>query len=256
MERAIAAGATECVNALWRMILSGVSTLLAWACLSSVALAAETVHFVTDPEKNGGYLIEITRAAFERVGYKVEIEFVPWARALNSVISGTSEALLGVYYNDARAEKMLYTDSIGTSDLVFFKLKGADIAFTSLDALKTQRIGTIQGAYYTPEFDQAAFLKKDPVSDYRLNIRKLLAGRVSLIVEKRAVVLNALATEFPESKDKIEALEPPLTTARFFNAFARNYPHAEQKVADFNRGLKLIAADGALKAIMDRHLHE
>ena len=250
------ARAAEFFNALRRSVLSGLSALVAWACLSSVAVAAETIHFVTDPEKNGGYLIEITRVAFERVGYKVEIEFLPWARALSSVMNGNAEALLGVYYNEARAEKMLYTDSIGTSDLVFFKLKGADITFTTLDALKTQRIGTIQGAYYTPEFDQATFLKKDPVSDYRLNIKKLLAGRVSLIVEKRAVVLNALTTEFPESRDKVEALEPPLTTARFYNAFARNFPHVEQKVADFNRGLKLIAADGTLKAIMDRHLHE
>lgn len=228
--------------------------------LVSVSAHAEspdkTVNFLTDPEKEGGFLIEISQAAFRRVGYTVNIQFMPWARALESVKGGHAEALLGAYHTDERAEKMLYTDRIGTSELVFFKLKSAGIAYSRLEDLRPYSVGTITGASYTPEFDRAVFIEKHAVSDYNINIRKLLAGRIDLIVEKKAVILNALTTRFPEAADKIVALDRPLTTGAFFNAFSKKIPGYERKVADFNKGLSMIASDGTLKKILDKNLHE
>ncbi len=231
-----------------------------WLVLSASGAAAvaadRTVHFVTDQEKDGGYLVEVTRQAFVRMGYTVNISYLPWKRALYMVMSGQAEALLGAYHTEERAEKMLYTEPIGTSDIVFFALNGSGIRYAALDDLRPYRIGTIIGASYTPEFDQATYLVKEPVADYQANIRKLLAGRMPLFVEKRSVVMHALRTQFPEAADRIVALDKPLVTARFYNAFSRRVPGHEQKVADFNAGLRAIAADGTLAAIMARQLHE
>jgi hypothetical protein len=54
----------------------------------------------------------------------------------------------------------------------------------------------------------------------------------------------------------VVALDKPLTSAQFFNAFSRAMPGHERKVADFNAGLKSITADGTLAAIMALRLHE
>ncbi len=221
-----------------------------------VSVNARTINFVTDKEKEGGFLIEVTKAAFAKVGHEVKIEYMPWARALRSVMEGESEALLGGYYNEERAQKMLYSDLIGRSDMVFFKLKSSHIVFDKLEDLKPYTIGTIIGAAYTPEFDAAQYIKKEAVSDYLTNIRKLAAGRFDLFVEKKYVVLNALKNQFPDEYNKIDMLPKPLRENKFYNAFSRTHPDYEKTVADFNKGLKAIMDDGTYDKIMKKELHE
>lgn len=222
----------------------------------SGALAMPSVHLVTDPEKEGGFLVAVTQRAFERVGYQVSISYVPWARALRMVMTGEAEALLGAYHTAERAEHMAYTNPIGRAEVVLFALKDRGIRYQSLEDLRPYRLGTIIGATYTAEFDAADFLVKEPVSDFRLNLRKLLLGRVDLMVEKRSVVEHALATRFAGDAARIVALDRPLKSALFFNAFSRAVPGHERRVADFNAGLQAITADGTLAAIVAQSPHE
>lgn len=241
------------------MTMKGLLPTLFCTLLVTFANAADVpkvVNFVTDQEKEDGFLIEISKEAFRRVGYTVNIQYMPWARALQTVMGGHAEALLGAYFTDERAEKMQYTNSIGASEIVFFKLRDADITYSRLEDLRPYRIGTIIGASYTTEFDKATFVEKEPTSDYNINLRKLLAGRVPLIVEKKAVILNALAIRYPESANKVVALDKPLKTGKFFNAFSKKFPGHQQKVADFNKGLDLLVRDGTMQKIMAKNMHE
>ena len=241
-----------------RLLLAAACGLMAGGLAQNAgaAEAAPSVHLATDLEKQGGYLVAVTQRAFERAGYAVTVSYVPWARALRMVATGEAEALLGAYHSPERAERLLYTDPIGQAEVVFFSLRDAGIRYQSLEDLRPYRIGTILGASYTPEFDAADFLMKEPVSDYLLNLRKLLAGRVQLVLEKRSVVEQALATRFTSEAPRVVSLDKPLKSARFFNAFSRAVPGHERKVADFNAGLRSIAADGTLAAIMALGLHE
>jgi polar amino acid transport system substrate-binding protein len=228
-------------------------------CILSGAQAADnakTVNFVTDSEKSGGFLIEVTKAAFEKVGYRINVQFLPWARALHNTTAGQAEALLGVYYSPERAQTLQYSDSIGVSELVFFKLASTPIAYSKLQDLRPYVIGTIIGAAYPAEFEAAHYLKKAPETNFQTNLKKLLAGRIALMLEKRRVIQNALTTEYPQWKEQVVALEPPLASRKFYNAFSKKMPGYQQKVADFNKGLALIARDGTLRKIMSRHLHE
>ncbi|WP_018607029.1 substrate-binding periplasmic protein [Uliginosibacterium gangwonense] len=226
------------------------------SCGTGLAAPAKSVHFVTDKEKEGGFLLAITKAAFERVGYQVEVEFQPWGRALGGVMTGEAEALLGAQYTDERAAKMQYSEQVGQSEMVFFKLKETQVAYNQLTDLKNYTIGTISGSAYTPEFDSASYFKKDPAPDYVTNIRKLLAKRMPLFVEKKSVVLESLKTQFPGDADKIDFLSPPLKVMKFYNCFSKAKTGYEQKVADFNAGLAAIMKDGTYKTIMNKGMHE
>jgi polar amino acid transport system substrate-binding protein len=220
------------------------------------AAAAKSVRFVTDKEKEGGYVLAITKAAYEKMGYQVEVSFQPWARALNSVMTGEEEALMGAQYLDERAVKMQYSELVAQSEMVFFKLKETKISYAQLPDLKNYTVGIIADGAYTPEFDSAAYIKKEPVPDYLTNIRKLLAKRIPLFVEKKAIVIDTLKTQFSADADKVDYLSPPLKVFKFFNCFSKTKSGYEQKVADFNTGLALIMKDGTYKAIMDKGLHE
>jgi len=217
---------------------------------------AKSISFFTDKEKDGGFLLAITKAALEKEGYEAKIVYMPWARALDGVIRGEADGLLGAQYTQERAAKMQFSDPVGYSEMVFFKLKTTKVDFEKLDDLKGLIIGTINQSAYTPEFDSATYLTKAPAPDYLTNIRKLLAGRFPLFLEKKYVVLNALATQFPDDVGKVDYLGVPLKKLTFFDCFSKAVPGYEQKVKDFNAGLAAITKDGTYQAIMSKNLHE
>ena len=125
---------------------------------------------------------------------------------------------------------MAYSDKIGSTELLFFKLKSTSISYATLDDLRPYRIGTVLGAIYTPEFDHADYLHKEAVANYDVNLRKLMLGRITLFLEKKLQVQHALATRYPQLADKIDTLDRPLFKTSFYNAFSRRCPGHDQKL--------------------------
>jgi polar amino acid transport system substrate-binding protein len=128
--------------------------------------------------------VDITKAAFERQGYVPQFQFFPWARALASTESGLITVLLAAYYTPERAATYLYSDLIGTTRV--FLVKRADQKIT----------------YKT-------------FADAEQNMRKLLAGRIDLFVEKEERVNQLLATTFKDDASKLEFLYLPLQVNQF-----------------------------------------
>lgn len=77
-----------------------------------------------------------------------------------------------------------------------------------------------------------------------------------MFLEKKYVVLNALATRFPNDADKVGCLSVLLKKLTFFNCFSKAASGYEQKVTDFNAGLAVITKNGTYQAIMSKGLHE
>lgn len=222
---------------------------------SEVSAEDNKIIFFTDAHKKGGYLEAVTKEAFKKAGYRIQIKYMPWKRALVEVMKGENEALMAAYFTAERAEKMSYTDSIGQTEIVFFKLKEHDIKYSRLEDLIHYRIGMIRGAVISEAFDNAEYLDKKEESTPDVNIIKLLKGRIDLLVEQRKVIQTCLRERFPESADSLVALDPPLKISEYHNAFSKRYPGYEKKVQDFNTGLQMIKKDGTYQRIIDSHEH-
>jgi polar amino acid transport system substrate-binding protein len=233
--------------------------LIAFLCLNlSGAFADEppvTIKVATDYEKEGGALVELTIAAFKRVGYNVDIQYFPWKRALEKSLAGDFDLLLGAYYTKERELLLAYSEPIGKLDLCLVKRSEDDIRFTSLEDLKPYRIGLVRGAAVRPDFDLAArtFLNIEYVSILKYNIRKLLHRRIDLFVDKRFMVQKILREEYPDSIDKVDILSPPLRSFAFYNAFPRSRPSHLQYLNAFNKGLSQLRSDGTMIDIFAQH---
>jgi len=225
-------------------------TTVAWA------QSPKIVTLATDPEKPGGFLLELTIEAFKEMGYEPNVQFEPWARALNAAMNGEVDGLLGCLYSDERAKKLAYSDELAESSTVFFALESSKITYTTLQDLSKYTIGTIRSSFYPPEFTAATYLKTEPASDYLENIRKLLAGRIDLFVEKRLIVMSFLAGSPESGAGHIVALEPPIMVNKYYNGFSKSAPSAQQKLRDFNKGLQMIKNDGMYAIIMKKSIHE
>lgn len=219
-----------------------------------VSLATvEWPPYVGQKLKNYGFASEIITEAFARVGYTVQISFLPWERALRKVAEGKYDATYPAYYSEERTVTYLLSNPFSTGILGFYKRKDMPISFQTLHDLQAYTIGVVRGYVNTEEFDNAPYLKKDIADNDEQNIRKLLKGRVDLIVIDRFVAHHILHTTLPEGISLLEFVEPPLAVKALHLLFSRAVEGYEQTVKDFHYGLQQISTDGTIQKILQKH---
>jgi len=220
-----------------------------------IALATdEWAPYYGSSLENDGFTGEIARAAFQRTGYDLKIDYVPWKRALVLGEQGKKyQGVFGLYYTDERNQKFIFSDTFAASNITFFKRKGEDISYKTLKDIAPYRVGVIRGYTNTKEFDTATYITKDEAADSVQNIQKLIAKRVDLIIDSSHVILHILNTKFPENVGNIEPVDPPLKTNDIYFMISRVVPEHKQIIEDFNKGLKMIKEDGTYDKILKKH---
>lgn len=219
-----------------------------------IVTTEEWPPFVSSELPGNGWAMEVARAVLEPQGYEVTLELVPWARAVRCAKSGRCDGLYLSYYVEARTEWAVFSDPIGELRTGFFKLTDRDISFETLEDLRPYTIGITRGAAVSDAFDSADYLRKDPVPHDSVNIKKLLKGRIDLVVAAEPVLKHLIRTTLPEEQqDRFEFMSPHLSVQSLHMAISRNSPDYEQKLRDFNEGLARIRADGSYDAIRKKH---
>lgn len=197
-----------------------------------------------------GFFTELVREAFERGGHTVNVEFMPWARAMLEVKQGDREVLLGAYYNEERAETYHASRSIYTAEVGLVARRDLGLeSFTSLRELRDYVIGYGRGFTVSEEFDNADYLNKEPEKDLAQNVKKLYAGRIDMIAGSFANIRFA-ALEQGEDLDELVFLRPALKENTLHIMISRSAPDGEQLLSDFHRGLREIRADGTYDRIL------
>ncbi len=200
-----------------------------------------------------GFTTAIVSEAFKRAGYEVKIDFMPWARVLQEAEAGQYDAAYPEYYSEERVKTFFLSESFAVGPLGFYKRKADNIIYTKLEDLKPYRIGVVLGYTNTPEFDAADYLQKDAVNSDEQNLRKLLLGRVDLIVIDKFVGQYIIKTSIPEAADALEFINPPLLEQPLYVIFSRQAAGSEQKLQAFNAALKTMREDGTLERILKEY---
>lgn len=219
-------------------------TSLEWAPYTGERLAAK------------GAASTVVVQAFAAAGNTAEVRFFPWSRATSLVKADHRyTAYFPEYYSAANAVDFLYSDPIGVSPLVFVEHKSMPLKWQTYDDLKDQRIGVVRNYVNTEELDAriaAGTLAADEAPDDTLNILKLAAGRVDLVVID-ANVFNYLALNTASVRAVAAQLQikgKVLEDRKLYVCFKKSNQGAEALEA-FNRGLKRIDANTIMKAAMN-----
>jgi polar amino acid transport system substrate-binding protein len=198
--------------------------------------------------KEGGFLAEIAKTAFKRVGIECEVQFFPWNRAYNTAKDGLYDGVLGGFYAKEREDYFAYSKPIGESRLVFVSRKNAGITWKNLEDLRTRSIGTVRGYHYTDEFDATPWLEKIPAASTEPNLKLLVNQRLDLVLDAREVILFLMKANYPGVQ--VDVLDPPLAVNQLHVMFSKKRPGWEAKVKEFDRGLAMIKADGTYASIL------
>lgn len=217
--------------------------------LQCPALARDKLHFsasvgmpFTNPE-NTGFEDRLVKELFGRLGYDVEVQFVPAERALRNLDAGIDDGAIGrtagilTQYKNIRQvpEKALDRDFIIFAKSLDFRPEG-------WDSLAPYNVGIITGWKILENnigHCKSLVKAKDGAQLFRL----LEAGRVDLIIYNRwggLQLLNDLELQ------GIRALEPPLVRAPHFFNLHKKHDHL---VAPAARVLREMKEDGTYERI-------
>ena len=237
------------------------SILLALAS-GEVSRAQETIltlgtlnwePYVGEKLENDGFISEIVRESFRRAGIQIKIRYMPWARVIKELEKGSIDAAYPAYFSKERSKKFGVSKPFASSRLGFYKKKNIEVPYKKLEDLKSYRIGVVRGYLNSKEFDDAKYLKKDAVNSDLANLRKLLKGRLDLVVIDESTSKFLIKTNFPAKLNELEFLEPPLEEKPLYLLFSKKHSNFQKLLAGFNHGLNIIVKDGTRNKIIKYH---
>lgn len=202
---------------------------------------------------DNGYVGEVVREAFKRGGYEVVFKFFPWARTVKLATEGKVDGYFPEYFSEELSKHSVVSDPFDGGPVGFFKRKGYELEYKTLQDLKSLKIGVVRGYVNEKNFDAATFLKKEEVTTDLLNIKKLLKNRIDLFVADKFVGFYTLKKEMPNMLGQIEFVDPALALNNLYVCISKKAKDYDKKITAFNKGLKSLKADGTFDKILKKH---
>ncbi|MEO0400766.1 MAG: transporter substrate-binding domain-containing protein [Pseudomonadota bacterium] len=203
---------------------------------------------------NGGMSLDVISTVLQRAGYKVETQVVPWARIMSGARSGEFD-VIGSLFEDADMKKFVsYGDPFFSTDVRLVQPAGGTHRFTSVAALRPFSIAVGDGFVYQDEFDRADYLNKIVVTTALQAIKMVAFGRADLTLDSADVVRHAIQNDDPTLSARVEFAPGVLVSQNIHMAVNSALPDSADIVADFNRVLAEMKADGSLDALLAVHV--
>ncbi len=224
------------------------------------AAARETVRLVTlewppfasQTLPSGGVAIELVERALSSTSFRLEVDFMPWKRALDR--ANVDPAVIGILpiYEDNLSNRLkgyFLSKPLLESPLLVVSHQDKPVDWTNLTDLRPYLIGTVAGYKNEPEFDAMAAqraLRTEEVPDDISNLRKLAARRIDAAIIDAAVFQYLI--DSPEGRSlapRLRASPRPLAYKSLHIAF-RDDDLGHRANAALEEGLKGVDPLGLL----------
>lgn len=205
-----------------------------------------------------GYLVDLMRAVFHPLGYRIEYRVMPWPRAVRETQLGRASMALGATPANAR-DLVLPQLPAGRDESTFAVRKDSPWRYTGIPDLAAITLGVTADYTYFPELDDWIDRHRDqpdridaatgdaPLSS---SLRKLESGRIDAFVENRNVLLYAASRHPTRLGIRMEARIPGDDIVVGFSPFsARDAALA----GVFDERLRTLRASGELAALLSRY---
>ena len=239
-----------------------------WLAVGTVGTRADTLKLVTlsyppyeymEGDKVEGIVVRLLREAFGRLGHDLEIEVLPWKRALLMARQGSVDGIFTVYKTEERLKFLDYSETVVMPQVVsIWALRGSDIPYDgTMASLSEVSIGVVHGVSYGEKADTAiedgTLEKLDYAPNSSHNIKKLLAGRTDAVIMNRYGAIYHLRLQ--DGFDKVEELRPEVSAVPSYVGFskARNLTGLRDR---FDEVMQAMIESGDYKKIVDNYYLE
>lgn len=205
-----------------------------------------------------GYLVDILRAAFEPLGYRIEYRVLPWTRALRETLVGRADMALGATPENA-GDLLLPRLPAGRDESSFAVRRDSPWRYGGVGDLEAITLGVTADYTYFPEVDDwIARHRHDPLridvatgeSPLEGSLRKLQNGRIDAFIENRNVLLYAASRHRTRFGIRLEGR---IAGSDIVIGFSPATPRGPALVDAFDARLRELRASGELAAILARY---
>lgn len=203
---------------------------------------------------NGGLATDLVSRALVRAGYATQFEQVPWARALQGVGEGRYDVIVNAWFSDDRTQLGQFSAPYLVNRIKLLRRVNGDADFHGdLAALHGQSVAVVRGYAYSAGFDSDGQIEKVPVHNFSMAVRMLAAERVKFTVEDEYVARYYLAKESPQVRNAVQFVDQPLVENTLHILVSLKNPDHDQIVADFNRAIAAMKADGSYNRLLRQY---
>lgn len=213
-------------------------------------------YIINTTQGASGLTVEIVRSVFARMHQPVAIEFFPISRGQSMLRDGSVDGFFSIKKTPEREKSYLFPQQpLMRQDYVFFVRKHSRWHFSGhLPDLAQARIGIVHNTSYGQRFDLAAkdgvFRRLDATSSHEMNFRKLLAGRIDIIICSRLVgvyYLNAMG-----QASQVSISGPVVETAVSYIAFSRKKKF-QALSRRFDQTIEAMERDGSIDKLINAY---
>jgi polar amino acid transport system substrate-binding protein len=201
----------------------------------------------------GGFWCQLVREALALRGHDISIQWYPLKRAFAMVENGAADLSLGWLKTPEREKAVLFSDRpVARSPVVFFHRRDKAFDWETLEDLKGLRIGdrlgNVNGGKTYLAAEKAGVINVERVPADEQNLKKLLLGRIDVIVGAESMIEGVLRDRFlPQDQSKITKHPKPLHVVEGYAVFNRQLaPHL---IHAFNDGIDQLRENGRFEQL-------
>lgn len=242
------------------------ATAVVWAFLAGCAFA-ETIRwaqydaspYAAEHLSSGCFWCKLVKEALALHGHDVSIRWYPLKRAFAMVEQGKADLSLGFLKTPERQRVVLFSEEpVASSPVSLFYRKDTAFDWERLEDLSGLRIGDRLGnvnggpAYLAAEKSGGLTVERAPTDLH--NLKKLLLGRIDVIVGAESMILGVLQANFTEQEQaKIVKHPKPLHVVHGYAVFTKSLaPHLIQA---FNDGMRQLHENGRFDQLSRETMH-
>jgi polar amino acid transport system substrate-binding protein len=201
--------------------------------------------------KATGLAVEVVQEIMRRKGVNTPIEVVPWARGYKAVQEEPLTGLFTMTRSPQREKLFKWVGPVTQENTGFYALKASNLTINSLDdAKKIDLIGDVTEYSSAQYLKEQGFTNLDISADPNVLIKKLLAGRIPVMVNTNTSLGIAMKDNDAKLED-VKLLYTFITTESYL-AFSLDTP--DELVKAWQASLDEMKADGTFAKIYGKWL--
>lgn len=242
---------------------------LVYACLLLSGLAYGAPHFrvcslplppqtmETPSGAPGGYAVEILQRVAANLGWRIKIDYMPWARVASETQAGRCDMAMTVLYFEDYAGYMLFPkQAILDQKNVLLVRRGSRIRYNgNLEQfMLTHSIGVYEDKRVNEKFEalrHTPWAKVDTAPRVDENLRKLLHKRFDAAIENDLSAIYELRKM--RRLNEVEILSPPLSVTPAYIVFSKT-PSSEHYARLYDAELARFKKTPQFKALTNKYL--
>ena len=245
--------------------------ILFFIILSSVAFAdSKTIILAADPwcpwncddENKPGIAVEMAKAIYEPLGYKVQYVSISWSRAIDEAVKGHVTGLIGADRSIPEIKDFIFPKAaISHFDDVYVLKADSNFVYKGLDTLKGKTLGIVAnyhfgddiGKYMEDNYNNSQIVSQvTGVDGARQNLKKLMEGRIDMYFDDKYVILyNAQQLGIADQIKIGGTLKEDLD---HYIVFSPALPDAKKLAKLYDEGVAKLKNSGEYKKIVAKYI--